>query len=298
MRENTAHKVARRLKNLVSTPAAIDQLDRRLAKLDQVAQSSLVSQWANVVPARASSLLPLVGFSSFSQFEEDGQILFILTVVGGTNRVCVELGAGAADQNMTSNLIVNHGWQGFLYDGSATNVASGTSFFDARDSLLIKPRFRQLWLEAATVEKELLDDGVPNDPDFMSIDVDGNDWWLFRALKRIRPRLLVVETHDIIPLPLRLTVPYYPDFCAWNGQWGPPDFRSASLGAWVEMMNSRGYRLIGSHRYGFNAYFMRDDVGVDAFPRLSPEVVHNNVWSAYGQRERWPRVRECAWEEV
>jgi hypothetical protein len=63
-------------------------------------------------------------------------------------------------------------------------------------------------------------------------------------------------------------------------------------------MNSRGYRLIGSHRHGFNVYFMRDDVGVDAFPRLSPEVVHNNPWSAYGQCERWPRVRECAWEEV
>jgi len=60
---------------------------------------------------------------------------------------------------------------------------------------------------------QLLDDlAIDPDPGLLSLDMDGVDYWIWKAMERIRPRVVICETHNIIPLLLALTVPYKPGF--------------------------------------------------------------------------------------
>ena len=63
-----------------------------------------------------------VGFRCHSQFEEDGILLYIFSLIGTTNKVAVEVCAGDGTQCNTANLILNHGWSGLLFDGDRENV--------------------------------------------------------------------------------------------------------------------------------------------------------------------------------
>jgi hypothetical protein len=134
--------------------------------------------------------------------------------------------------------------------------------------------------------------------DLFSLDIDGNDYWIWKAIDAINPRLLVFETHDIIPQTESLTIPYDPSFFAWDKPPNEIDFRSVSLLAMTKLCKQRGYRLIGSHRRGFNVFFLRNDEGREFFPEVSLEEVHDNPHTRRGREERWPLVKDMPWVRV
>jgi hypothetical protein len=140
--------------------------------------------------------------------------------------------------------------------------------------------------------------GFEGEIDLLSLDIDGNDYWIWKAIDCISPRVLICETHDIIPSNLSLTMPYDPNFYYWKKPEDEQDFRSASLLAMKKICNNKGYRLIGSHRYGFNCIFLRNDTGLKQFPEVSIESCHDNTWTKYGQAKRWAKVKDMNWIEV
>jgi len=66
----------------------------------------------------------------------------------------------------------------------------------------------------------------------------------------------------------------------------------------VRLSQDKGYRLIGAHRYGFNVFFLRNDIAPELFPEVSIEQVHDNPMTRQGQEQRWPRVKHLDWVEV
>jgi hypothetical protein len=140
--------------------------------------------------------------------------------------------------------------------------------------------------------------GCEGEVDVFSLDMDGNDYWIWQAIKVIKPRLLVCETHNIIPSDLSLTIEYQPDFNCFSKAGHEQDYRSASLLAMVKLCREKGYRLIGAHRHGFNALFLREDEGREFFPEVSVEEVHDNYWTKLGQDSRWPLVKDMNWVKV
>src|SRR3954447_26808215 len=92
---------------------------------------------------------------------------------------------------------------------------------------------------------------------------NGNDYWVWKAISALWPRVLIAECRPQIPANLSLTIPYDPEFSLESN---PPDlkeFYGASLLAMTKLSRSKGYRLIGAHRFGFNVIFLREDVGTD-----------------------------------
>ncbi len=88
------------------------------------------------------------------------------------------------------------------------------------------------------------------------------------------------------------------NFDSSMGKPFPEDyFRGVSLRAMTELSNSKGYRLIGGHRHGFNVLFMRNDVGAGVFPEVSVESVHDNPATRRAQKS-WPQVQKLPWERV
>jgi hypothetical protein len=239
------------------------------------------------------------GFKNYSEFEEDGILLFIFSIIGEQSRRVVEMCAGNGTECMATNLIINHSWEGFLFDGNPRNVARGRNFFEIHPATkLMPPVFTHAWLTAENVNQVLEQAGVTGEIDLLSIDVDGNDYWLWKSIEIIRPRVCIFETHNIIPTNLSLTIPYDPNFYAWNKPGAKKDFRSASLAAMVKLSREKGYRLIGSHQHGFNVFFMRNDIGTEYFHEVSMEQVHDNPWTRLAQAKRWPLVKGMDWQEV
>lgn len=263
---------------------------------EAVAQKALMQSY-RLLAAQHPELLPDlndVGFRKYSQFEEDGMLLYIFSLIRPINRTCVEICAGNGRECMATNLIVNHGWWGYLFDGNERNVADGIRFFaNSRDTFLAPPKFNHAWITAENINTLLTNAQVFGPVDLLSIDLDGMDYWVWKAISVIDPQVVVCETHNLIPPDKALTVPYDPKFVFIS-----EDHRGASLAAMCKLGREKGYRLIGMHRFGFNAFFMKRGVGEKYFPEVTPETCQTDPVSVRLQNEAWPRVQNKQWQEV
>lgn len=248
---------------------------------------------------RAPRRLSEVGFRCYSQFEEDGIILYLLALTGMATRRVVEIGCGAGAENMSTNLILNHGYEGFLFDGSQEKINRARSFFSTKkDCLLAPPSATSAWITRENVNEVLESAGASGEVDLFSLDIDGVDWHIWNAIEVLRPRVCVFETQDIIPSDRSLTVPYRADFDFSSQAPIARDFRSVSLLAMTKLSESKGYRLVGGHRHGFNAFYVRSDLVTELLPEADIATIHDNPWTRRGQRDRWPRVSHMDWQEV
>ena len=179
---------------------------------------------------------------------------------------------------------------------TAMNTASrqGRKFFaTCKDTFFNPPAFTKAWITAENVNGLLETSGVRGPVDLLSLDIDGMDYWVWKAITVIEPRVFVCETHNIIPADRALTVPYDAKFV-----YEAEEYRGASLGAMCKLGKEKGYRLIGTHRYGFNAFFMKNGIGEEFFPEVSPSTCLNDPVSTRLRNEKWPQVQKLNWLEV
>jgi len=265
----------------------------------QLQQRALAASWISLRLQGAAPHLDEVGFRCHSQFEEDGLLLYIFSVIGSGRRTAVEMCAGNGRECMAANLIVHHGWDGVLFDGDPVNVRHGQRFFGTNQFTFAQPpRFLHAWITRENVNELIAATGTTGEVDLFSLDIDGNDYWVWEALSVIQPRVCILETHNVIPSDLALSMPYQPGFSFWDLPENIRDFRGASLKAFAKLGARKGYRLVGANRLGFNAIFIREDLGRDVFPEVSVESCHDNPYSRIAQSRRWPLVRNQGWTSV
>jgi hypothetical protein len=261
-----------------------------------VAQKALMHQY-RLLASKGNEWLPSlrdVGFRKYSQFEEDGILLYIFSLLCPINRTCVEICAGNGRQCNTANLIINHGWWGHLFDGSERNVKAGVNFYSQnKDTFLYPPKFTKAWITAENVNDQISNSGATGLIDLLSLDMDGMDYWVWKAITIIEPQVVVCETHNPIPPDRALTVPYDPKFL-----FDSENYRGASLGAMTKLGREKGYRLIGTHRFGFNAFFIKNGVGETFFPEIDPASCVKDPFSELARKEKWPQLKDLKWQEV
>jgi hypothetical protein len=241
-----------------------------------------------------------VGFRVASQFDEDGIMLFIFALIGVTNKKLVDIGASTVEISNASNFIVNHGWQGLLLEGNPDTVASSQAYFtNNSDTSVYPPTVVQTWISAENINSTLETHGYSGSIDFLSIDIDGIDYWVWKALEVVQPRLVVVEYQAVWGSEKSVTVPNNPEFRGEftdDGKFGI--YCGASLAAFVKLGKQKGYRLIGCHRYGFNAFFLRDDVAADIFPEVSAESCFSHPFPNWAHEHLLKEIVDREWEEV
>jgi hypothetical protein len=216
-----------------------------------------------------------VGFKAYSQNDEDGVLLFVFAVIGMTNRVVVEIAAGNGIESNSANLILNHGFFGLLFEGDVNKAAEGKRFFESHPhSAYFPPRFVTDWVTRENAD-QLIRDNLPpgsvppsGDIDVMSLDIDGNDYWVLEAIQCIAPRVIILEFNAVWGAERAVTIPYDPDFVF---KPDPVPYAGASLPAFVKLLSGRGYRLVGVERLGFNAVFVRNDLAPELLPRVTAE---------------------------
>ena len=213
-----------------------------------------------------------VGFKVYSQNDEDGVLLFVFAVIGMTNRIAIEIAAGNGIESNSANLIINHGFLGLLFEGDINKVAEGKRFFEGHpNSAYLPPYFVTDWITRENVD-QLIRGNLPpgsvqasNEIDLLSLDLDGNDYWILEAIKCVVPRVIILEFNAVWGAERAMTIPYDPSFVF---KPEPIPYAGASLAAFVKLLKGRGYRLVGVERLGFNAIFVRNDLA----PELLPEV--------------------------
>lgn len=278
---------------------ALDPLSRQQRALLQTTQLQLALRYRE--QAAAGGPLPSyrdVGFGAFCDADEDGILLFLLSVVGSNRKQLVELGSASADASNSSNLILHHGWSGLLVDADQESVENARRGYERLG--VIPPKMVGAWLTAENVNELLREHGPAGEVDLLSIDVDGNDYWLWRAIDAIDPRVVCIEYQDIIGPERSVTIPYDPEFSLARYEVNAVEnnYVGASLRAMVNLGESKGYRLVATNSYGFNAFFLRDGLATDLIPTIAVEDGFPHAWNEYGMRERWPLVAGMPWQEV
>lgn len=222
--------------------------------------------------AVTGSLPPLqeTGFRVFSQFEEDGKLLFIFAVLGIHNGTFVDIGAADGINSNCANLALNFGWSGVFIDGNPTHIKRGQEYYGRHpDSWAYPPKFVQAIVTRENINDILQAANVPENVDLMSIDIDGNDYWVWDAIDCITPKVVMIETH--VEFGLRsIVVPYDKDYI-YPGKH--PAYHGASPVAMEKLASKKGYRLIGSNDYGFNTIYVRRGLAEDALPEVPVEKV-------------------------
>ena len=234
----------------------------------------------------------------FSQNGEDGILLYLFALLGTTNKKAVEICAGDGTECNTANLVVNHGWQALMFDGSPDNVARGRAFYGkCQDTHVWPPQFVNAWITKDNIDPLICTHGYAGEIDLLSLDLDGNDYWIWQAITSIRPRVVVLEYNNLVGPERAVTIPYDPEFVASFDGTGM-SYGGASLMAFVKLGREKGYRLVGCQRYGFNAFFVRDDLGTETLPEKSPADCFQHPYATHSWQTRASVIKENPWLEV
>jgi len=249
----------------------VNEADIRCSPVVKVA---LVDLMANLREKAVSgqSLPPFCdcGFRIFSQFEEDGYLAYLAATLELTPKLFVDIGAADGVNSNCANLAINLGWHGLFIDGDCDAIERGAQYYAAHaDTNLFPPLFRQSFVTAENVNGVIGAAGFTGQIGCLSIDVDGNDCWIWNALEVVQPAVVVIESHIELG-EKNLAVPYDSSF-VYPGEH--PDYFGASAPAMVALGAKKGYRLVGANRYGFNLFFVRDEIHPDRVPTVSVESV-------------------------
>jgi hypothetical protein len=207
------------------------------------------------------------GFKVYSQNDEDGIIEEICRRLGVTEGRFVEIVVEGGLECNTLYLI-HKGWRGTWVEG---NQAFREPIKQKFASILgARLTLAPVMVDAESINELLKNFGAPEDLDFLSIDIDGNDIHLLEALA-IRPKVICIEYNGKFPGNL-IKQPIYDPSWSWQGT----DYMGSSLKALTAMAATKGYRLVATNITGGNAFFVRNDLAGDLFPDdASPEHLYN-----------------------
>jgi hypothetical protein len=213
-----------------------------------------------------------------SQNGEDGIIAEIFDRIGITNRYFVEFGSADGIENNTRCLL-KQGWGGLWMDGDSEAIAMAKTKF-AAEIAAKRLTVTETFITAENIEKLFVSNGVPKEFDLLSIDIDRNDYYVWKAIEAFNPRVVVIEYNGNYPPGIEWVVEYKAD--AW---WDGSDNYGASLSALEKLGKAKGYSLVGCTMAGVNAFFVRDDLLQDKF--LKPYTAKNHYeppryWMTWG----------------
>ncbi len=241
----------------------LDVLDKRMKKMQEA---------LGRIESRQLQLMPKACFSSnefqvYSQWGEDGLIQFLVNNIELPRKVFVEFGVENYTESNTRFLLINNGWSGLVIDGSRENIE-----FLKNDDIYWRYNIKA---ECAFITKDninqiLENNGIQGEIGILSVDIDGNDYWVWDAIDSIDPAIVIVEYNARFGTGLAVTVPYDPDFIRAKAHYSMI-YYGASLRAMCFLGRQKGYAFVGCNSAGNNAFFVRRDLMKSPLMELTVE---------------------------
>ncbi len=268
------------IKDFLKDNFLILKIRNRFSPSVQIQQRQLYLYYRELLKKNELPSISETGFRVFSQFEEDGLLLFIFSVIGMDNKTFVEIGSDDGINSNSANLYFNFGWTGLFIDGNLRSIKRGRKFYEKYPHpWFYNPVFRHAFVTRENVNELIEEAGFTGEVGLLSIDIDGNDYWIWDAIEVISPRVVIIETHNEFGLN-NIVVPYDPDYY-YPGKH--PVYHGASPVAMNKLANRKGYRLVAANELGFNFIFIKNGIADKEIPECTVESVltHPSVVEGY-----------------
>ena len=268
IRFNEIYEINKNLNNNIKSPKI------NLGKI----QATLNHSKANI------DNLSEVEFQVFSQFGDDGIIQYLIDKLPIINKTFIEFGVENYLEANTRFLLINNYWSGMVMDGDTSNISyikKGQiySFYDLRAI--------QCFITKDNINDVMKSSGFKKEIGILSIDIDGNDYWIWHAIKEFEPQIIICEYNSLFGFVDPVTIPYKSEFV--RGKNSPFNFYGTSLNAACLLAKERGYFFIGCNSAGNNAYFINEKLRSSCpIAEKSPEEGYNlaqfsESWDAKGE---------------
>jgi len=239
-----------------------DDVRRQLRHLQSGIDGLVRAAYVDVKSLPYPERLTASRFRLLSQNQEDGILYSLFQQIGTTSKRFVELGSGATGGN-AAMLAGEFGWTGLLVEGDAAKVEYAGRRFPRATAVCA-------WITPETVNELLERHGYTGEVDLLSVDVDGCDYWVWKAITACSARVVMLEYNSMFGPDRAVTVPYDPKFNRRDHRFC---YYGASLAAMTRRSAEKGYRLVAVEPTGVNAFFVRNDVAPE-IPTCDPARVY------------------------
>jgi hypothetical protein len=211
--------------------------------------------------ARQNKELPVLDdlaqaeFKVFSQSGDDGIIQYLIHKVDISHKAFIEFGVENYVESNTRFLLKNDNWTGLVIDGGQKNIDHiKTDDIYCQHKLEVVHSF----ITTENINELITRGGLSGEIGLLSIDIDGNDYWIWKAIQVVQPVIVVVEYNSVMGKERAITVPYKADFVRERAHYSYLYF-GASLKAFCTLAEEKGYYFVGSNSFGNNAYFVKKE---------------------------------------
>ena len=217
-----------------------------------------------------------IEFKIFSQFGDDGIIQFLTDKleIDYEYHNFIEFGVEDYSESNTKFLLLNNNWSGLILDSSNENIENikKNNFFwkfelEAKKCFVTKENINSIIANSNINKKKI---GI------LSIDIDGNDYWVWKEINVIDPLIVIIEYNSTFGFEKKISVPYKKDFERSkshhsNLYWG------ASIKALKFLAKQKGYKFLTTNSAGNNAYFIKENI----FDKIKFDLKKNTYQSKF-----------------
>ena len=236
-------KIIRAYKRFNSLPSKIYKIQEALGRIEQ-------RQLAKCQDYKSAE------YRVFSQWGEDGIIQYLLRFVCIDRPIFVEFGVEDYTESNTRFLLTNNQWAGLVIDGSLENIN-----YIHKDPIYWATNLKALhsFITKDNINELMLKNGINGDIGLLSVDIDGNDYWIWEAIDCISPRIVVCEYNSHFGPTAEVSIPYQENFVRDSAHFSKI-YYGASIAALNSLAITKGYSLVASNSVGNNIFFVRNDL--------------------------------------
>ena len=195
-------------------------------------------------------------FQIFSQFGDDGIIRYLINNIKNIENKFIEFGVENYEEANTKFLLESFNWEGLIIDSNNNYVSDiKKKNYYWRYNLNVANEF----ISKENINSIINDNNFSGEIGILSIDIDGNDYWIWEEINAVNPSIVVIEYNALFGDELSVTIPYNKNFSRNNNQKDNV-YYGASLNALFKLGNKKNYSLICTNSNGNNAYFLRNDL--------------------------------------
>jgi hypothetical protein len=205
-----------------------------------------------------------VEFRAFSQWGEDGIIEWLVSQTAVPNTRFVEFGVENFREANCRFLLMNRNWKGLVLDGDQKHMSDLRS---ERLYWMFDLTAKAAFVTAENIDRLITEAGFSGPLGLLSIDIDGNDYWVWKSIQSVDPAIVICEYNPILGDRYPIAVPYNQKFTRFDGHYSGLYF-GCSIEAIRHLASSRGYTFVGSNSNGINAFFVRNDLAAPVLAKL------------------------------
>jgi len=258
--------IIKRLKNLIDRwkriPANITKIQEAIGRIE-----------SRQIQDFGIDKIDFSEFKVYSQWGEDGIIQFILKFIPIKNKLFIEFGVEDYTESNTRFLLKNNSWSGLVLDGNKNYIdyiINDTNVYWAHNL-----KAQNIFITKDNINEVINSNGIPEDIGLLSIDIDGNDYWIWDSITTVKPRIVISEFNALFGPKEKVSIPYESNFVRTEKHFSNI-YYGCSLAALEYLALKKGYSLVATNTAGNNAFFVRNDL-VSGFKILNAADAYKGV---------------------